>query len=189
MKNEGRVVLGLVGLPGSGKSSIGDYLQKKGFVRITLSDVLRAECKKRGIQNITREILQDLGNEFRRRFGPHVLAKRAIARIQKERLKKAVIDGIRNLEEIAYLRKNKDFLLIGVTAPQKIRYMRLAAFRGKAWVGSFAHFVAQERREETLGTKTSGLRVRECLRQADTVINNSSTKRELNKQLSALVTS
>ncbi|MFZ5845338.1 MAG: AAA family ATPase [Patescibacteria group bacterium] len=167
-----QIIIGLVGLPGAGKTSVADYLEKKGFIRITLSDLIKEEAGKKGIQEFSREILQALGNKMRERYGPAVLARRAFAKIKKNGIKRAVIDGIRNTHEITFLKGRDHFILLGLTAPLRVRYERLVAAKGKDWTGSFRRFQQQETREESLGKKETGLRVKECLEKASYKIKN-----------------
>ncbi len=176
-------IIGLVGLPGAGKTTVTEFLEKHGFIRVILSDIIRDELSKRGITDCTREILQNVGNEMRRKFGPDVLAKRAMKRLQMLGKKKYVIDGIRNLAEIDYLKKQKQFFLIGVNAPSRIRFARLKKRKVNPLQKSYQEFLLQEHRENALGAKTTGLRVIDCLKQCETLFRNSSTVIKLEKQL------
>ena len=89
-------IIGLVGLPGAGKTTVTEFLEKHGFVRVILSDIIRDELKQRGIVEPSREILQNTGNEMRRMYGPDVLGKRAIKQLRSMGGNKFVIDGIHN---------------------------------------------------------------------------------------------
>lgn len=180
-------VLGLVGLPGAGKTTVTEYLEKQGFVRVILSDIIRDELAKRGVVDITREVLQNVGNEMRRKFGPDVLAKRAMKRLKTLDNGKYVIDGIRNLSEVAYLKKQKQFFLIGVTAPSRIRFERLKERKKNQLTKSYAEFLEQEHRENALGAATTGLRVIDCLKQCQIVLTNAKTVSILEKQLQAFL--
>ena len=180
-------IIGLVGLPGAGKTTVTEFLEKHGFVRVILSDIIRDELKKRGVTDITRELLQDVGNEMRRKFGPDVLAKRAMKRLKTLGNKKYVIDGIRNLSEIAYLKKQNHLLLIGIQAAARVRFMRLKRRKLKPLTNSYQEFLLQARRENKLGANTTGLRVIDCLKQCQTILENSKTILIFEKQLHAFL--
>lgn len=167
-----QIIIGLVGLPGAGKTSVADYLQKKGFIRITLSDLIKEEAQKKGIKEFSRETLQDLGNKMRRQYGSGVLAQRALKKVKTNGFSKVVIDGIRNIHEINFLKSQDHFVLVGLIAPSRLRYQRLVNAKGREWTGSYPQFRRQEEREERLGGETIGLRVTECLQQAIEKINN-----------------
>lgn len=180
-----KLIIGLVGTSGAGKSTVAKYLENKGFLKIELSSFLKEELQRRELKRINKKILQDLGNEFREKFGPEILVRRAIAKISKSKIKKAIIDGIRNLEEIAFLKKQDNFYLLGIDAKSRIRYDRIIKQRRDKWVGSYHNFLAIEKRDSYLGNDKIGLRVRECLKQAALIIVNNGSKellyRELNK--------
>ncbi len=180
-------IIGLVGLPGAGKTTVTEFLEKHGFVRVILSDIIRDELKKRGVTDITRELLQDVGNEMRRKFGPDVLAKRAMKRLKTLGNKKYVIDGIRNLSEIAYLKKQNHLLLIGIQAAARVRFMRLKRRKLNPLTNSYQEFLLQARRENKLGANTTGLRVIDCLKQCQTILENSKTILIFEKQLHAFL--
>lgn len=180
-------IIGLVGLPGAGKTTVTEFLEKHGFVKVILSDIIRDELKRRGIVEYTREILQDVGNEMRRKFGPDVLARRAMKQLKILGNEKYVIDGIRNLSEIAYLKKQKQFYLIGVKAPSQVRFERLKERITNPLQKSYPEFLLEEHRENALGAKTTGLRVIDCLKQCQTILVNSKTVLMFEKQLHAFL--
>src|SRR5438132_776079 len=93
------MVIGLTGHIGVGKTSVATFLEERGFVRVTLSDLLRDEAARRGIA-ATRSNLQDLGNALRVELGSGVLVGRAIAANHEAR-SGLVIDGVRNPGEVA----------------------------------------------------------------------------------------
>src|SRR3989338_10494528 len=106
------LLIGITGGFGSGKSTASSLFELKGFMKITISSFLEEEAKKRSFKKITREILQDIGNEWRKNFGHGILAGKAVDYIKREKIKKAVIDGIRNTGEVERLRKEKNFILL-----------------------------------------------------------------------------
>ncbi len=179
-------IIGLVGFPGSGKTTVAKYLERKGFFSITLSDFIKEEIKKNNLGTFTRELLQDQGNKMRQRYGSHILAELAYKKIEQLRQKNIVVDGIRNVAEIRYLREKSHFTLVGVNADSKIRYQRLLKKRGRDFVGSFENFQKQEEREDHLGSQKIGLRVKDCFAQADYIVKNEQTLAELYTRLDDL---
>ncbi len=179
MKRKFTKIIGLVGLPAAGKTTVAKYLEKKGYVRITLSDFIKKEAEKQGVKEYTRDVLQDYGNKMRGEFGPQVLAQLALKMLRTNGYIKVGIDGIRNLYEVAFLKVENNFTLIGITARPRIRYKRLTDRPNRPWGGSFSDFLRHEHREENLGSKEIGLRVRECFKKADYIIENNKTIEEL----------
>src|SRR3982750_1116806 len=93
-------ILGIAGAFGSGKSTAADFLQKKGYQHITLSQFLEEELEKNGETEITRKKLQDLGNAWRKEFGNAVLVEKALQYAKEHGWEYIVIEGFRNPDEI-----------------------------------------------------------------------------------------
>ena len=68
------MIIGLCGKNASGKGEAANYLITKRFVYYSLSDIIREEATKRGLQH-SRENMITLGNELREKSGPSCLAK------------------------------------------------------------------------------------------------------------------
>ncbi len=56
-------IIGVAGAFGSGKSTAAEFFEEYGFKKIVLSRFLEDEARRRGTKDITRKILQDIGNE------------------------------------------------------------------------------------------------------------------------------
>ncbi len=140
------MILGLTGGYGSGKDVIADYLvEKKGFLKISLSDILRQECKE-ARKELTRENLTKKGNEMRRKFGPWILGK--IARERIDPSKDYAVVSIRNPAEVKELKRLRNFFLIHVTGPTELRYKRvLQRDNGEEKYSSIQEFLETEKRE------------------------------------------
>ena len=118
------MIIGVTGNYCSGKDSVAEILQKMNFFHFSLSDVLRAELKKRK-QKLTRENLIALGNELRTRHGASVLAKKALQEIKDG--ENHVFTSIRNPSEVEELQKREDFIMVNVTCPDNVRLKRIIA--------------------------------------------------------------
>jgi len=97
-----KIIVAVTGFYQSGKDTMADYLIKKGFFHISLSDILREECKKRKKYR-GRDDLIKMGNELRLKHGNGVLAKIALKRAKNK--EKIVISSVRNVGEVKELRK------------------------------------------------------------------------------------
>jgi dephospho-CoA kinase len=172
-------LIGLTGTNGAGKGEVARFLQKKGFDYVSLSDVLREELKSRGLE-ASRDNLIACGNELREKFGPAELARRAALKISRP----TVIDSIRNLREIDYLRQLGDFILVGVDAPVEIRFERVMRRGRNESVCSLADFIAKEELEKRNGE--TGQQLEACLQAADVLIINDSSLEELWQKLEEL---
>src|SRR3989338_8396308 len=122
------IIIGLTGENCAGKGTVADYLAKKGFYYYSLSDAIREELAKEG-KEITREALIAKGNQLRQNFGADVLAKRIIAKLQKDR--NYVVDSIRTPAEARALLATGKTTLVYVTAPAEKRFERMKARRSE----------------------------------------------------------
>ena len=128
-------IIGLAGPIGSGKTSLAEFLRDKhgfGYVRYSqvLEDMLRAKGKP-----ITREILQEFGEEIFRTIGGKGLTEIVIQRIPAGC--PAVVDGIRHLDDSDSLRTVFDgrFTLVYLDSSADDRLRRLQARKSVACLG------------------------------------------------------
>jgi len=178
------MIIGLTGKNASGKGKTATYLKSKGFSYYSLSDELRQELKEKGIEE-TRENLISLGNELRKKFGTEYLASKINRKIsiEKKENKKNnfVIDSIRNPGEIIELKKNKNFMLLGIDAPVELRFKRILKRGREGDTKTLQHFIKLEERENF--KKSSNQQLDKCLEMADKIIVNEGTLEELHSKI------
>jgi dephospho-CoA kinase len=170
------MVVGLTGPNAAGKGEVAAYLRELGFSLHSLSDIVREEAAARGFA-AEREHLIRIGNELRRAGGPGVLAERILPRIGA----RDVVDSIRNPAEVAVLRRNPGFLLLGVDAPARLRFERSLARRRPGDPATFEGFEARERQENSEDSDAQQLLA--TLRLADRVILNDGTVEALRREV------
>lgn len=73
-------VVGIVGMPGSGKSVADGVAKEMGFSVVVMGDVIREETAKRGL-NPTPKNVGEVMVKVRREDGTAVVAKRCIPKI------------------------------------------------------------------------------------------------------------
>jgi len=115
------MIVGVTGFFAAGKDSFAEILVRRGFKHISLSDIIRAEIRRRGAE-ITIPRLTEVGNELRRDFGPQVLAERALEVLPAQG--DAVVTSIRHGSEVQTLRSRRSFVMVFVDAPIQLRYER-----------------------------------------------------------------
>jgi len=199
------VYVGVVGQIASGKGILVKYLTEKlGFVSFSLSSIVHEELKKRRIKNYTRKDLQNIGDKLRKKYGQDVLAKRVIKQLGVMSYDKLynlnaaaselyishrgiVIEGIRNPGEIEFLKKNPNFVLIGVKAKRELRFKRLLS-RGKPWdPKNWNDFIKVDRRDLGIGQQKSGQHVGKCLAYCDYVLTNNKDLKDFEKKVKRLM--
>jgi dephospho-CoA kinase len=182
-------VIGLTGTIGSGKDVVKDLILKKfNCYYVTLSDIIRAEFeRKKG--KLDRRTLQDMGNDMRKKYGPHILALLAIEYLPRDK-EMIVIDGIRNPAESEYLKKKfgNNFKLIAVDAPQEIRFERMVKRQRYDDPQTWEEFVAMDERDQGKNEEVYGQQVRKCIEQADYLIVNDGSLEDLGKKVDEVLT-
>ena len=122
------MIIGVAGLNGAGKGEVVSFLAERSFYTLSLSDVIRDELAKRGVEE-TRERMIDTGREMREAGGPGALAERLVGKLLPER--NYAIDSIRHPAEVEALRASgRAFHLVWVSADEKLRFERMSA-RGR----------------------------------------------------------
>lgn len=144
----------LTGLPGSGKTVFSEIAKSLGIPVITLGDVVREEVVKRGLE-LTLENILSVAQELREHYGKEAIAMLAANKI-KESLKQSclvVVDGIRSLEEINYIKSlaNAEVLVVVVHASPKVRFARLLARGRTGDPKTWDEFVKRDFRELAWG--------------------------------------
>lgn len=133
MKKE-RQIVAVVGMCGSGKSIVSDFLVKKGYKFLRFGQITLDETKKRMIKDRSmgegnfEKYEKEIREGFRRKYGMAAFAILNKKRID-DLLKKGnvVIDGLYSWSEYKFLKKVYGNMLkvIAVIAPPETRYKRL----------------------------------------------------------------
>lgn len=159
------MIIGLTGTLASGKGIVSDFLEEKGFVYLSLSNELREIAKEKKIE-LTRENLQNLGNQLRQDRGSGVLAELVYNKIINQQYKKAVVDGIRNPAEVEILKKINKFFLVAVDASKEIRFKRIIARNRESDPKTWDNFLRVDDRDQGESDE-KGQQVRKCMNLAD----------------------
>jgi len=186
------MIIGLTGPNASGKGEVAKYLASKGYKIYSLSDVLREEAKKFGLDQ-SRETLTEFGNQLRKKYGVGILVKKILGKIRRE--KKIVVDSIRNPGEIRELRKlncstgksnnRKSVFILGIDAQFKLRYQRLLKRKRLGDIKTITEFIENEKKENVPNRYNQQLN--HCLELADKIIINDSSLDELYTKVSKII--
>ncbi len=180
-------VIGLVGLPGSGKNEVAKYLNEMGFEYFSLSDTLRNILSYLEM-NHKRKPLEDIGDILRENLGGEVLARGTKLQIDKVVNQNCVVDGIRNPAEIKFLRDQLGAKIIGVTINSEKMFKNIKDRDRPGDPKSLEEFEKMVARELGVGESESGLQVEKCLEMADFVIENNGTVEDLRKDINKILT-
>ena len=123
--NAEKFVIGLAGMPGSGKSLVVETAVEMGYGVVVMGDVIREETQKRGLelnpQNIGQVML-----DLRKKGGTKVVADKCIPKIEQLKSEKVIVDGLRSLSEVYAFKKHfPNFVLMAVYASPETRFNRI----------------------------------------------------------------
>lgn len=144
-------VIGVAGTNGAGKDTIGHLLaEHHNYLFISVTDLLRAEAKRRGLQ-AEREVTREISAEWRRELGLGVLIDKAVAEFETVRDQYAglVVSSVRNPGEADRIHELGG-TMVWIDANPQIRYQRIqAADRGRAASDNktYEEFLAEEEAE------------------------------------------
>jgi len=123
--NADKLVVGLAGMPGAGKSLVVETAQELGYTIVVMGDVIREETVNRRLeltpQNVGKVMLQ-----LRAESGNAVVALKCIPRIEEQGGTKVLVDGLRSLYEVDVFKEHfAKFAVLAVYAPPEKRFSRL----------------------------------------------------------------
>ncbi|MDA3802930.1 MAG: AAA family ATPase [Patescibacteria group bacterium] len=117
-------IIGLVGLIASGKGEAKKYLMKNyGAVEFRFSSILRKALDVLGIEQ-SRDNIISLSTWSRKNSGNDLLAKTMAKNIKENSNDLIIIDGIRRMDDIIYLKDLPSFKMLAIEADPELRYER-----------------------------------------------------------------
>jgi dephospho-CoA kinase len=123
--NTDKIVVGLAGMPGSGKSLVVETARAEGYAVVVMGDVIREETQKRGLKPTPKNIGKVM-LELREKDGASVIADKCIPKIEQQKSGKVIVDGLRSPNEVdAFKAHFSKFSLIAVQASPETRFRRL----------------------------------------------------------------
>lgn len=143
-------IMGVSGLPGSGKSLVSETAIKKGAIVVSMGDIVREEAEKRG------ESSKETAKNLRAEFGQYIVSELTIKKIKKlqdEGLEKSIlVEGIRSPHEVDMFKENFDnFIILSVFANPALRFERLKNRMREDDSTDYNVFKARDQTELTFG--------------------------------------
>ena len=123
-------ILAIVGMSGSGKSVVVDYLTGKGYPKVYLGGMILGEMERRGIE-ITEENEKQFRETIRESEGNDWVVRQAIKEIHnlvEAGQKRIILDGVYSWTEYKILKHEFPGLMtfVAVVADKNLRYKRVA---------------------------------------------------------------
>jgi dephospho-CoA kinase len=179
---DNKIIIGLVGQIAAGKGTAAKYLENKYQASVHRFSTILRDVLKRLHLEINRQNLQNLSTVLRKNFGEDILAKVISEDVRNDPNKIIVIDGIRRLADIKYLKKLSAFKMIRIVANPEIRYQRLIN-RGENEDDkkkTYKEFLAEQKKEADAETPR-------VMAEAEIEINNDKSLTELHDQIDKIV--
>jgi dephospho-CoA kinase len=149
--NADKLVIGLAGMPGSGKSLIVDTARELGYAVVVMGDVVRQETINRGFE-LTPQNVGKVMLELRQKEGNFVIAQKCVPTIQEQISNKVLVDGLRSLYEADIFKEHfSRFTLVAVHASPEIRFKRLSNRHRSDDPKEWKVFNERDMRELTVG--------------------------------------
>lgn len=143
-------IIGISGTNASGKDTLGQTLASRGWLFISVSEILRDELHSRGLA-IERDNLRNLSAEWRREGGLGILVDKALEVYEREKNKKKLsglaIASLRNPGEANRVHELGG-KVIWTDADPKVRYERIVSrLRSDEDRKTYEEFLAEEKAE------------------------------------------
>lgn len=123
-------LIGVVGLPGSGKGEFSRCAAGLGIPVLVMGDVIRRVARERGLPS-EDAVLGRISGELREQYGRGAIARLMLDDVRAQEAPVVLIDGIRSDAEVDEFRSAvPGFTLIGVESSFTARLERLAG-RGR----------------------------------------------------------
>lgn len=118
-------VVGVVGLPASGKGEFSRIAVEMGIPVVVMGDVIRKALAEEGLPP-TDENLGRMSASLRERLGRDAIAQLSIPEIEVQQSPVVLVDGIRSDAEVRRFRDHfAEFILVGISSSFEVRFDRL----------------------------------------------------------------
>lgn len=177
-----KIILGITGEMGSGKGTIAKHVvEEKNGSAHRFSTILR-DILDRVYLEQSRDNMQALSTVMRKTFGEDLMAKGMYHDAQNDEHEVVVVDGVRRMSDITYLRELPQFKLVYVEADMEKRFERISK-RGENADDAKKTFEEFKKSHED----ESELQIKELKSYANYVVNNDGTFADLYRQIDEII--
>lgn len=144
-------VLGIVGMPGSGKGEFSSIAAEMGIPVVVMGDVIRAEVTKAGLPPLDSS-MGIIARKLREEHGMAAIARICIPVLESQKADIVLVDGIRGDAEVREFAGHfSQFTLIAIDSPLEIRFQRLFSRGRSDDLADISELVARDDRESSFG--------------------------------------
>jgi len=181
------MIIGITGTDGAGKGTVVDYLvSHHGFTHYSSRDFIMEEIHRLGLPE-TRVQTRLTANALREEFGNDVIVRKAYEKASLEGKENVVIESIRALAEVEYL-KSQGGILLAVDADAQVRYSRVQGRRSETDKVTYEQFLAHEALENN-DPNPHGMQKAKVMSLADYTILNNTNKKDLAEEVEKFIQS
>jgi dephospho-CoA kinase len=181
-----KMIIGITGTQAAGKGAVVEELKKKGFTHYSAREYLASKVLESGL-TLERHNFQKTADKLRKAYGSEFVVKELYNQAQ-EKGGNTIIESIRTIGEVEFLRKQTNFLLVSIDADVNTRYERAISRKSELDHVSFEQFVNQEK-AELENTEAHMMNIRKCIDLSDIKLTNNGTLEELKEQIVSLLNS
>ena len=177
-----KIILGLAGEMASGKGTVAKYVMAKyGAKSFRFSTMLR-DVLDRLLLEQSRDNLQNLSTVLRQNFGEELFARVMAQDVKNDTSEIIIIDGVRRLADIKYLKEIPQFKLAYLEADMQKRFERIIK-RGENSDDAKKTFEDFKKAHED----ESELQIKDLKNHADFLIDNNGAYEDLYRQVDKIL--
>ena len=181
------MIIGITGTDGAGKGTVVEHLvSHHNFAHYSSRDFITEEIIKLGLP-LDRNQLRLTANDLREQFGNDVIVRKAYEKATAENAHMVVIESIRTLAEVEYLKAHGGILL-AVDAEPEVRFARVQGRRSETDKVTYEQFLAHEALEND-DPNPHGMQKAKVMAAADYTIKNSTDKKDLAREVEKFIMS
>jgi dephospho-CoA kinase len=125
VNKKAKIVIGVSGKNGSGKDTVGDYIEKNFDAKKLVFSKFLEKALMIFLDEIKRDDYSWLATNLRKKYGKGVLGKAMQKKIDRSYKDVVVISGVRDLGELEMIKSYEYGFLIYVKAKTKVRWQRI----------------------------------------------------------------
>jgi dephospho-CoA kinase len=175
-----KLIVLLVGMPGSGKEEFARVAEKRGFTVVRMGDTVREEARKRGVEPTDKNV-GSLAHSEREKSGYGVWAIRTLSKINRSDEKNVLVDGCRGDSEVAIFKQNfSDLDVVAIFSSPEARFDRMRQRKRSDSPFTLEEFYERDQRELKWGIGNAFI-------MADYIILNEGSLDEYRKEINRVL--